>query len=145
MEIVLAVFEEIGNNIFMLESRISSRLSEWSRGWSAGRLQVTVGIYGTSDCCTKNLRITFQDQHETSLQLVVQKKRGVSSLKSLCLVAAERGLGLGARQVAALHLPHTLKTELKDEVHSCWSSKRRPRITVTSHLVRARNQEARGL
>ena len=48
-------------------------------------------------------------------------------------------------QVAALHLPHTLKTELKDEVHSCWSSKRRPRITVTSHLVRARNQEARGL
>ena len=32
---------------------------------------------------------------------MVQKKRGVSSLKSLCLVAAERGLGLGARQVQA--------------------------------------------
>ena len=27
MEIVLAVFEQIGNNIFMLESRISSRLA----------------------------------------------------------------------------------------------------------------------
>ena len=47
--------------------------------------------------------------------------------------------------MAALELPHTLKTELKDEVQSCWSRKRRPRITVTSHLVRARNQGDRGL
>ena len=38
-------------------------------------------------------------QDETSLELVVEKQRGVSSLKALCLVAAERGLGLGARQV----------------------------------------------
>ena len=31
----------------------------------------------------------------------MEKQRGVSSLKALCLVAAERGLGLGARQVQA--------------------------------------------
>jgi len=54
-------------------------------------------------------------QHETSLQLVVQKKRGVSSLKSLCLVAAERGLGLGARQVQA-----ATSTGMAWDNGACW-------------------------